>query len=295
MATSPAISDYFSTSAKRPHPSSVSSSDSPVFSPKSKRVLLDSVDSVDLCSQEVSEEVTENMSVEETLQAMQRSLQTLATKEDIRVMRETVSSEMEKMFTKMNEKMEEIESRMFDVEVRLDKTEEENKILKGENTELREKLNDMEQYQRRWNLRVFNLEEKKAETAAETTDKVCRMFTEMVGVSTTPEDLEACHRVGAMTSGGGGGRNRAVIVRFKTRKLREEILSNRKKLKGKKLSIGEDLTYENAKLCTSAFKHSATLSSWTNNGKVWCKLKNGKNLRVKYGCDLNEMLNNEMK
>ena len=53
--------------------------------------------------------------------------------------------------------------------------------------------------------------------------------------------------------------------------------------------MDEDLTAANYKLAREAYKHSYTLASWSSQGKVFAKLKNGKTVRIKYGADINEL------
>ena len=223
----------------------------------------------------------------------------LATKEDIRELKEGVSRELEKI----TEKYEILEGKIFDLEENCEKLRRENVALRRHSMELSEKLeknqsdlNDLEQYGRRRNLRVFNVKESAGETAADVTKIICSIFTDKVGVSTCSDDLEACHRVGrvALDNQSDKKTHRTIIVSFKHRYLRDQILSNRKKLKGQHISVGEDLTPHNARLCQEAYKHSASMSSWTKNGKIFAKLKNGKSLRVGYGSDVNKLFNRAM-
>ena len=72
------------------------------------------------------------------------------------------------------------------------------------------------------------------------------------------------------------------------------MLANRKKLKGKGVSVDEDLTAANYKLARDAYKHLYTLASWSSQGKVFAKLKNGKTVGIKYGADINELFKKEM-
>ena len=51
--------------------------------------------------------------------------------------------------------------------------------------------NDQQQHNRRWNLRVYNVEEKAMETAEDCAKKCCQMFTDLIGVLTKQDDLEA--------------------------------------------------------------------------------------------------------
>jgi phage shock protein A len=74
----------------------------------------------------------------------------------------TVRHDLEK-FSNIYDK---IESRIFEIEQRVDAVDGENAQLRSENAELRERVsktqrefNDLEQYGRRWNLRVFGIAE----------------------------------------------------------------------------------------------------------------------------------------
>ena len=49
--------------------------------------------------------------------------------------------------------------------------------------------------------------------------------------------------------------------------------------------MDEDLMAANYKLARDAYKHPYTLASWSSQGKVFAKLKNGKTVRIKYGAD----------
>ena len=86
--------------------------------------------------------------------------------------------------------------------------------------------NDQQQYDRRWNVRVYNVEEKAAETADDCAKKCCRIFTDVIGIPTTEE--EAAHRTRPTMT----GKRHPIIVRFLSRKLKDKVFANRRKLKG---------------------------------------------------------------
>ena len=90
------------------------------------------------------------------------------------------------------------------------------------------------------------------------------------------------------------GRNRPIIVRFLDRRQRDRVLDNRRKLKGKRVAISEDLTAANYSLERAAYKHSATAATWTSKGKVFAKLKNGKTVLLKFGENVDDRLRKEM-
>ena len=139
----------------------------------------------------------------EAVESMQRTLDTLTTKSDF----DNLVGELEKirneigLFSRgVDERIEKVESRVHDVELKLDQICEENKRLKEENENLRQQvsetekgLNDLEQYGRRMNLKMFGLKEDANETAQDTTRKVCEKITNIIGIETKPEQIEACH------------------------------------------------------------------------------------------------------
>ena len=142
--------------------------------------------------------------------------------------------------------------------------------------------NDQQRYDRGWNLRVYNVEEKAR--------KCCQILTDPICVPTREEDLEAAHKTGPTMT----GKRRPIIVRFQSRKLKDKVLANRENLKNEGVAADEDLTAASYKLVRDADKHSYTLASWSSRGKVFAKLKNGKTVRIKYGTDIDESFKKEM-
>jgi hypothetical protein len=295
------ISSYFfstpSQSQKRPlsSSSSVSTNPSPSILQIQKKPLLDLSD----ISGE-SMEKDEIVGIKEALDSIKITLDGVATKQDIGLIRK----DFEKFVQKTEDRFEKLEGRFFDLDVKVDKMGDEIKALHKENEILKSKLhkqeqkvisvssqqNDLEQYDRRWNVRVYGVKEKGDETAQDCARAVCGIFNDQIGVSVSDDELEAVHRTGPKPPKG----VRPIIVRFRSRKQRDSVLADRKKLKGTKVSIDEDLTSANYKLCRAAYKHTKTLSTWSSNGKVLAKLKNGKTLRIPYGADLDALFDKEM-
>jgi uncharacterized coiled-coil protein SlyX len=312
MASTGTISEYFNkpvaATPKRIHSQLSSSDESPSPCSHQEKKRLNSVFS-DLGL--IEEKKDTNMQA--ALEQIDKRFESLSTKDDIREMKK----ELEGVFSKLVDRLEKIESRCFDHEKTVDALNDEINSMKKENESLKERLcqqeqrakkvqgeqNEAEQYGRGWNLRLFKVAEKEGETAEQLEREVCRLFADQVKVPVTPADLDAVHRLGARPGAGGGGggngaangRPRVVIVRFLTRKLRNRVFMNRKNLKGKSVSISEDLTAANAKLEKEAYKHSSTLSTWTSGGRIFAKLKNGKTVRLHFGDNINTLLLSEMK
>ena len=253
---------------------------------------------------EMSQSSTTLESLKEMIVSMQATLANVATKDDIN----RVSGECSKVYErldaltkKVDDSLEKFEGRLYEVEKKMDAVIEENKTLRAANTELYDKLdkqfkdlNDLQQYSRRRNLRVFNLEESVNETANDTEKKVCEKFTNILKVKTTPDIIDACHRVpwsGAPpTFKNGKPRPRDIIIQFKSRKDRDFLFSVKSRCKDQGFSLGEDLTGVNAKLCMAVHKHQGFSSSWSSSGKVKGKLKNGKVINIPVGSDLNDLV-----
>ena len=120
--------------------------------------------------------------------------------------------------------------------------------------------------------------------------KCVAVFTDQVGVPVAEGDIEIAHRSGKP----GGSRPRPILARFFCRKKISLVLAARRKLKWSGVSIGEDLTRINYKVLTKANEHSATLATWSSNGKILAKLKNGKVVKIDMYTDLDETFRKEM-
>jgi ribosome-binding ATPase YchF (GTP1/OBG family) len=244
------------------------------------------------------------MAVEAALEKITKRLDALdakiATKEDIA----TVKDELRDLTNTFMKKVEQLEARVFEVEAKSDKHDKEVAAIKKKNEELQNvmrhqdlrikqndrEINDLQQYSRRWNVRVYKVPEAEGETAEDCAKKVCNIFSKDVGVATSMTDIEVAHRAGRRNA----DRPRPILVRFFDRKKRDAVIGARKALKNKGLVIGEDLTAANYKLSNEAYKHSATLSVWSSNGKVLAKLKNGVVLRLNISMDLNDVFRRSM-
>eukprot|EP00745_Piridium_sociabile_P013195 TRINITY_DN19706_c0_g1_i16.p1 TRINITY_DN19706_c0_g1~~TRINITY_DN19706_c0_g1_i16.p1 ORF type:complete len:305 (+),score=50.15 TRINITY_DN19706_c0_g1_i16:138-1052(+) len=237
--------------------------------------------------------------------------QTLASKQDIENMKADFKKEIENFTSAFSKRINTLEGRVAQSEGETGKLKEEVTVLKKTNADLFKKLNmqnkqvttlnkslnDLEQQGRKWNVRVFNIPEtnsQKPETTADCVKKCCDIFTNLVGVKVSEPDIEIAHRIGNKPSP--QSKSRPVIIRFLSRKKKDEVLSKRRNLKGNpgRVAVGEDLTYLNYRLLKDAKQHSATMDAWSSNGKVIAKLKNGKTLKLDIGCDVDATLRQEM-
>ena len=110
------------------------------------------------------------------------------------------------------------------------------------------RTNDLDQYIRRNNIRIFGIPEvgEREEDDEGESSKACErkvleleLFRSKLGLD-IQEDIEAAHRLGKKRPD--VNTQRGVIVRFVSRKTRDEVLFNRRKLKKTRTVIVEDLT-----------------------------------------------------
>jgi hypothetical protein len=279
---------FTSTSSEESDTSGVFDSDSAREKQARKRL---NVDTSNMAIQEALEKITSRLD----------ALDTLATKEDVTAIR----TEMKDLTESFMKKIEKLEGRVFELETRSDKKDREVTGLKKKNEEIENKIryldlqvknneranNDLQQYSRRWNLRIYRVPEKEGETVDDCIQKMCNICTSDLKVQTTPADIQIAHRAGKPSR----DKARPILVQFLDRKKRDSVFAARRALKGKGVVIGEDLTSENYKLLNNAFKHSATLSTWSSNGKILAKLKNGTVLRLHIHMDLDSVFLRAMK
>lgn len=138
-----------------------------------------------------------------------------------------------------------------------------------------ERTDDLEQYQRRNNIRIFGVEEK----AGEDTDKlVVELCREKLGVrDIAVEALCRSHRVGRPTQPGPDGkkRHRPIIVRFTSYRDRRAVFDSKKRLKGSGITVREDLTARRLEVLRKATELHGARSTWTLDGRVLWVDKDG--------------------
>lgn len=160
------------------------------------------------------------------------------------------------------------------VDGKVNKMELEIKELKENNEKLENKLNDLEQYGRRNNIRIYGINKgrsKKIETN-ELEKEVVRQLNEKTGCALVNHQIEACHYLDKSQN--------QVIVRFVSRKTRDEVFYRKKGFRGTKVSVTEDLTSKNYHLLKECQNHFDKKFLWTKYGMVKLNL-NGKIYNVR--------------
>ena len=151
-----------------------------------------------------------------------------------------------------------------------------------------EKSNFLEQYSRNYNLRIYHVHEPSDETPADCERTVLKLFQEKMGLRHISKELiDVTHRLGKKKGVGA----RAIIVRFVSRRTRDEVFYSRKILKeknGRSPVIAEDLTARNYQLYCYARQADVTKSCWTRKGKIFIQTHSGKTAQIKCKGDLSD-------
>ena len=98
-----------------------------------------------------------------------------------------LKSDVDRLTSPVMLRLDKLEGRCFDAEKEIDSLKSDLTSVRKENAEMKEQLsrqeqkilsvlsdqNDQQQYDRRWNLRVYNVEEKAGETADDCAKKCC--------------------------------------------------------------------------------------------------------------------------
>ncbi|KAL8594588.1 hypothetical protein ACOMHN_002143 [Nucella lapillus] len=152
----------------------------------------------------------ENMEeIQATLDCMSQKLTCMCTTADFQKLKEEIVG-IKETFAHRLDKME---SMLFDMAREKDQLSEEVKRMKKENGDLRGQMeahraedrrlraahNDLEQHGRLWNVRVHGVKEAanpKDEAARDCVRKCVEIFSQRLGVTVTPEDVEVAHRSG---------------------------------------------------------------------------------------------------
>lgn len=149
--------------------------------------------------------------------------------------------------------------------------------------------NDAEQYNRRNNIRIRGLPIQQNEDCRL---KVIELFQHSLELDVDVNEIDAAHQLpvrrkpsastaAAQQSSNRGVTKPVVIVRFKSRDVRDTVIRCRKKLKDTNTSIVEDLTALNVKLLNRLRNDESIQQVWSWNGRVTALTTTGTKIQVK--------------
>ena len=141
----------------------------------------------------------------------------------------------------------------------------------------------LEQYSRRWTVRITGLPEPPNETNEQLTDNLLNLFKDC-GTDVKAEDISVCHRNGPRKFRDQVNTKRPILCQFVSRNVKSDVLKRRKTLKTfgadendgpkyKNVYLNEDLTPLRAKLHTIVREQPCIANTTTQHGRILCWLK----------------------
>lgn len=141
-------------------------------------------------------------------------------------------------------------------------------LVKKLEGQTKSKTDDLEQYQRRNNIRVFGIPESRGEDTDQLIVKLCQ---EKLDVDLPVSAICRSHRIGVKSQqeqSTDQQRHRPITVRFVSYRDRRRVFEQKKKLKGSGLVIREDLTATRLEVLRKAVSMFGVRNTWTVDGRV---------------------------
>nr|XP_054757115.1 protein unc-13 homolog C-like [Lytechinus pictus] len=176
---------------------------------------------------------------------------------------------------KNEERIDKQEGEIHDLRVDLAMKEKEIKTLKSSVEKMESRMaacqtraDDLEQYSRRNNVRVFGVPEAPDE---DTDDQVIKIVSNHLGYNLTKAEIDRSHRSGKPRSP--NSKPRPILVKLCSHRSKFALLKNRRKMKDSGFSIQEDLTRANHEILMKLVKHPKVAAAWSADGRVIAALK----------------------
>ena len=145
--------------------------------------------------------------------------------------------------------------------------------LEDKYSQLSAELDNLEQYTRRTNIRLYGIPENEEEN----TDVLAmNFFKDELNVPVAKEDISRSHRIGRKSSPTSGRKPRPIIVRLARHNTKVELLTRRRLLKEKRrpFNIQEDLTLSRRKILTylsQDIEEGIISKVWTIDGTIFLR------------------------
>ena len=168
----------------------------------------------------------------------------------------------------MNEKFEDINKKFdnYEKEKEIKDLKEKVLILSNEKKGLEQIIDRQEQYSRRNCILIHGVKEEQNE---DTDNVVVKLIKDSLEEDVDLTELDRSHRIGKKKS---NGKARSIIVKFARYNVRRKVFYNKKKLKGKNISITESLTKFLMEKLQEARELYDRKNVWTYDGRIMFKV-----------------------
>lgn len=182
-------------------------------------------------------------------------LECLSDKEFLSNLADKVTSTFQQHLDRLEERVSELERKSIDDQVRI--------------SELNLRLNKMEQYNKRKKLRLLGLKETAEEGLIDSVQEILVSKLKMNKV-----EITNCHRIGKKNID--QDRPRPVLIQFSSLSSKNEVFRNKRRLKGSKLLLFEELSRLNYELLKAAEEMVGRKEAWSFDGRIFIRWKGQK-------------------
>lgn len=203
-----------------------------------------------------------------------------------RVVNKVIDKMMPTIKEELSKRLEKCEGDIFDLQDEVKHHKETCATLQSDLSNNHQKINrleneleDLQQYSRRNNFRIFGAKESPNESPDNIAIDIVRNH---LNVDLTASDIDRCHRVGKPS--GQSSKPRPIIVKLISHRKKREIFSNKKNLKKQKETnyrIHEDLSVKRYSILLAAQKCDKLQACWTIDGKVFANVPASNNTVVR--------------
>ena len=215
---------------------------------------------------------------------------------ELNSLKETIKNEI---YERVNEDIEKIRSEVHDVDVlvqvckkniqslngRADKQDENHITSRLNFMRVQKRCEELENYSRRNSVRIFGIPDKDTETVEDCAEKVIKLLQTNLELKVDIEHIDIAHRMGTYQK----GRSRTIIVKFVSKRVKNMVIFNRRKLKGSQVVIIEDVSKDTQELMKEALKKDETEKSWTKDGTIYALLKNKNIVKIHNYSDIEKI------
>ena len=202
-----------------------------------------------------------------------------------RVLDKKLSQMKHEILSDLSPEFDKLHSEVFDLKQENDKLKKRVESLEKARQDEHDNIKsakaravENDQYARRSNIIVFGLEELRKD---ELIPRIHNIVKEKIKIKLNHDDIEICHRLGQKTL----NKKRPVVVKFRYRDVKWDVMKERKNLKDSGITFSEDLCLELQQLQRDVSNHPGVQACWAWNGKVQAKDRDGNVKTVRYGTD----------
>ena len=190
---------------------------------------------------------------------------------------ESLQFENDKLKDKLESNLKQMTERINETEAKVENQEQQTReaIKLG---------NHNEQFSRKNNIKIMNVEEEPSENEEKLTEKVCSVLSKQ-GVDLQKEEIIAIHRLPRRNQS-----RKPVIIKTINNSVKTRVMRKRREMRTAGYRIADDVTKLNTGLISRLSDNENIDSAWYFNGSVFGRTKGGKRLKFELFDDINQVI-----